>query len=311
MSYISTVLADNPQAFYALQETSGSTLTDSSGNDYNTTSLAGGYILGTIGPVKGYTGITFNGSTGYAVLDSRVTLASPATQISAELWVSLSNLTYTDNPRILASDHTDSDHLGIQLWLSGTGNFNGAVGYTTGYAGAGSAYNFIANTWYHIVFTYDGNQPHYYLNGTIQNTGGSTGTVTLAAGADSINIARNPKYNGDYTPATIAFVALYTTALTATQVANHYNAMIQMWNVADTEIITDSVTAILVPVLAETLVEYDTIAMTLQTFLYDINTTADNVIILAIYAITLATLTGIDTAITLIGPTSLATLTGA
>jgi hypothetical protein len=73
-------------------------------------------------------------------------------------------------------------------------------------------------TWYHVAVTYDGTTLELYLNGV----------MTSVASARSLPDHATPLYlaRGDnkYVPAALDEVAIWTSALTAQQVTEHYNA---------------------------------------------------------------------------------------
>jgi hypothetical protein len=78
-----------------------------------------------------------------------------------------------------------------------------------------------AATWHHLVVTYDGATLRIYLDGSLSNSRASTTGVTntpagFYIGGDALDEA---PLSGS-----IADVAVYTSALSATQVAAHFNA---------------------------------------------------------------------------------------
>jgi hypothetical protein len=86
MAYADLILARSGLlAYWKCDETSGTDLIDSSGNS-NTLALTGGYTLGVTGALALGTGITFNGSTGYASRSGSV-LSNTPTSYTIEFWV--------------------------------------------------------------------------------------------------------------------------------------------------------------------------------------------------------------------------------
>lgn len=88
MSYQSTILADSPQAFYLVNETSGTSLTDSSGNGH-TARLAGNYVQNQPGFMSGMTAIFFDGLSGQIVFPASLNVTT-FSSITLEYWAKVS-----------------------------------------------------------------------------------------------------------------------------------------------------------------------------------------------------------------------------
>ncbi len=221
-NYPSAVLADSPQAYYRMDESSGTTLHDVSGNSQNGT-LNGTFTLGQSGALTNDvdTAILFNGTSGYAAMPAGVT---QGTQVTLECWFKLSNTTFSTFPRVIANDNAGSSHKGIELCIEAHGNgFFANLGFTgssTTIAYTGTS--FTAGTYYHIAVTYDGTTAILYLNGN--QVASSTISSTLATGGFVYNIARNPGDSSDFFPGTVDEAAIYNTALSGTRIQAHYNA---------------------------------------------------------------------------------------
>jgi hypothetical protein len=91
MSYLSTILGDNPTAYWRLDETSGLVAHDSSGNGYNATLPASGITYGQPGAIVGDTDTSM-------LFSSTATLALPYTlnpstwtALSLEFWIKLTS----------------------------------------------------------------------------------------------------------------------------------------------------------------------------------------------------------------------------
>jgi hypothetical protein len=220
-SYKSAILVDSPQAYYRLGEASGTTANDSSGNGYNGT-LSGTVTLSQAGALEQDTNkaMLFDGSSGYVALASGMS-TSGYSALTVELWMNLANTSFGQNARILANDHTDSNNKGFQLAVNagGAGGFFG-LGFGSYQVGADFSGSFSANTWYHLVATYDGTTIQLYVNGVAN--GSATVGGSIAAAGFPINIGRNPAYAGDYFPGTLDEIAIYSVALSASRVASHY-----------------------------------------------------------------------------------------
>jgi hypothetical protein len=99
-----------------------------------------------------------------------------------------------------------------------TGFYNGQWRTTTGFAPA-------LNTWYQIVGTYDGSIINQYVNGALSTTTTYNGNpqtggeIRIARRWDDVANSATNFFGGD-----IAVIRLYSTAMTAAQVLQNYNA---------------------------------------------------------------------------------------
>lgn len=216
-TYDQAVLADTPLAYWPLNETSGTTANDLSGNGHNGT-YAGGFTLGQTGIGDGETAVAFNGSTGKVT----TTLNQAFTAMSVEIWVT--NWT-GQNGRIIANSHTDSDNDGFQF-MSSAGS-PAPMASVIMNVGKGTANSFAdavkpANGQHYFAATYDGTTITFYIDAVSSATQAFTGTV--ASGTANVGLAFNPAYNGDFFAGTIAKAAIYSHALTPTRISAHYAA---------------------------------------------------------------------------------------
>ena len=125
MSYYSTILADSPQAYYRLDETSGLVANDSSGNGHNATLPASGITYSQTGALVGDadTSMLF---TSTAALSLPYSLnPSTWTALSLEFWTKLSSgwqhiVVTTSN-----STGTTTIYLNGSVYSSGSGDFVG------------------------------------------------------------------------------------------------------------------------------------------------------------------------------------------
>ena len=220
-AYVNSVLADNPVAYWRLDETNGTVLNDYFGvynGQYN-----GGIILGQ----PGYSiydtdpSVAFDGTSGYAQVPYSPDLNSPNSIICAELWVyptggvgnyrsPLSNRDTANGPQGYMFYADFQNHWGF--WIGGgPASWQGATGPTV-----------LLNQWTHLVGTFDGTNQVLYVNGqpvASQQAVSSPNTeAPLNIGA-GVNEAASPQF---WWPGKIDEVALYTNVLTAAQVLNHY-----------------------------------------------------------------------------------------
>jgi len=100
------------------------------------------------------------------------------------------------------------------------------LGKTPWWLGSGAITQ--ANTWYHVVATYDGTMMRIYVNGVLDGSrtapeSGPAGTIAYASDGHGVGIgaafAGGPVFGGK-----IDEVAVYDKALSAARVADHYAA---------------------------------------------------------------------------------------
>jgi Concanavalin A-like lectin/glucanases superfamily len=218
--YANAVLADNPASFWRLNETSGTTATDATGAVNCTYKL--GPVLNADGPLNDGAGAaSFDGVNDWVDCGDVYNFTARAA-FSLELWVNPSR--YEPGYNRLIS--TDDGSTGWQLQMLPSAPTNGiSFGRYSGGVQRGlvSATALTPGTWYHVVITYDGTTSRLYINGVADpNTGTDTGSNT--GSTRSLAIAADGWGGENGAQARIADVAIYSSALTASQVAAHYNA---------------------------------------------------------------------------------------
>jgi hypothetical protein len=246
--YPTTVLGDHPVAYYRLEETSGTTATDSSGNGFDATYA---FDLDTSGvpdfPILGIPGIQTNSilfqlyydglgvqHRGFVDIPFHPEL-SPTTgdgqhgaPFSAECWV---------QPTSQPADYS------IPLAMFGryeqTAPYGNASGWNF-YQSPGPNSFWILNVkngpfaqvselpiqlrqWYHLAVTFDGSTFVFYTNGVAaRSSGGNTGYLADHGFDGQIGAGDNSgflPFNG-----AVDEVAFYTNVLTVGQVLGHYQA---------------------------------------------------------------------------------------
>lgn len=220
--YIQAVLADSPLAYWKLDETSGTTAVDSKGG-YNGT-YTGGYTLGQPGaPSTGRPSVFLNGTSGYINCGTPAALNITAAW-TLEAWV---YLTSTPSGSMAISEvWTGSGPVLYALGFGGMGA--GTSELQTGFY-TGSAWQKVQgstlsnNAWHHIAGTWDGTMLRLYADGS-QVASGTPGAPPVS-GMDGIVLGRRwDTASSPYMPGRLDEVAIYSTALSATRIAAHYNA---------------------------------------------------------------------------------------
>jgi hypothetical protein len=225
-TYASTVMADGPNAYWRLGETSGTVMVDSTTNA-NNGSYVGGVALNQPGAIVGDASgaILLDGATGYGRAPNSSTLSLTGA-VSVEAWVKWT---------ATATGTQDIIYKGDGTTVAGT---SFALAYVAGCAGCGLGfYSYIGNTavcacqssalpggqWFHLVGTRTAaGQLGFYVNGSqvasASDSGGPLNTVTAgvaigASGSSASLYAANARLDE---------ATIYPTALTAAQVTRHY-----------------------------------------------------------------------------------------
>lgn len=251
-SYVSTVNADNPVAFWQLGEASGTTMVDSRNFDSGT--YQGGVTLGQPSLVQPASGssVTFNGSTGYGTAPTLTALQSTNTR-SIELWFQTSSQTTQSLFDAGAVAGYNNQMFSLIVTSQGWVTNNPPAGITTpGLYLAMWRQNIYFPDLYlldgkrhHVVVEVTGNNIWLYVDGTTPG-----GFFTDSGGNDNyagswnyrylmqqpialptaLNTGINPilvgsgRYGGSSFNGRMQHVAVYSTALTAAQVQNHWQA---------------------------------------------------------------------------------------
>jgi Concanavalin A-like lectin/glucanases superfamily/Lamin Tail Domain/CotH kinase protein len=214
-AYRNVILADNPVAYWELDEAAGvATAADSAG-----TPQTGSYQNVTLGQTSAYANLAtcgqFNGST------SRVQVAADnifnlgTADFSVEAWAKTPVATRGD-----VFNYKNATDFGIFLNNSGSGSIGG---YLNGFLPSHVA---TINAWYHIVITRSAGTARLYVNGVERGVAAAASSFSANA---PVFIGANHTGAPGYT-VTIPFngwideVAVYGTALSAARVLDHYNA---------------------------------------------------------------------------------------
>ncbi|WP_261779654.1 Calx-beta domain-containing protein [Microcystis aeruginosa] len=218
-SYLKTVLADIPLAYWRLDETSGTTVYDFSGNGYNGTYF-GGVGLGNSAGINSGTSATFDGVNDY--IDTP--LSSNRQPLTIETWfkadVTTGERSIVDSD--IAFQSGQSLIIGYQAGTIVPPN-QGDQTLDIEYHGNPNFYNspftVQPNTWYHAVSVFTPGKVELYVNG--QFIGSQTYTQQPLDGSN-FRIGRHNSNDPQWFDGLIDEVAIYDYALTPSQIQNHY-----------------------------------------------------------------------------------------
>jgi hypothetical protein len=221
-TYKNTVLADNPQGYYRLDEASGPTAQDSSGNGYNGTYAGSGVTYSEPGVTTGDgdTAVLLDGTAGEMTCPTGLNPGGWAA-LTAEAWVKLTSIS-ASAMGIWTNAQPTTSHKGISFHIGPGGTtLIMSIGNGTSAANLSVAYSFATGQWYHLVATWNGSTVTVYINGasvgSVSFAGGTIGSTSTAVG-----LGYSPVTNSSYLPGEIDEAALYNSALSAARVEAHY-----------------------------------------------------------------------------------------
>lgn len=220
--YQGAVLADSPLLYYRLNETSGTTCMDTSGNARNGT-YSGGYTLGITGAITSdptNKAVNFTGASGK--MDVPYGAYMDAASITVETWV-LSTITGqgplwdrdkgngTTSPRVW------------QFRLSNSKVEFIRIGGTGGTITATSVKSVNDGNWHHVAATYDGSNIRIYIDGALDKTVSAPGAFSGHPAAMSLAV-NDASVGAVYLNGVLDEAAYYGTALSGARILAHYNA---------------------------------------------------------------------------------------
>jgi hypothetical protein len=234
-AYTTAVLAYSPTFHYVLSEKYGLKAWDSSDNANHgayTNYQYGQYFgapmgyenMGLPGPNAGVTSvgdITGNNNNHFYV-ESPVNLTGTAFTL---LLACYSENNWADNnPRIMSTAQTDTNHNGFELAVGAADGPSGfeiiiGDGSTTAYAGVSPAPSDTA--WYLVGATYDGATLSMYVNGVSVSSNATT--LSMTAGTNNVRIGSASGYNGGDFKGNVSYATVIPSALTAAEMLTLYN----------------------------------------------------------------------------------------
>ncbi|HXI70984.1 MAG TPA: LamG-like jellyroll fold domain-containing protein [Verrucomicrobiae bacterium] len=221
--YQSTVLGDTPVAYYPLNidVDPGITATDVSGNGNNGTYNGTDPAVATVpGPSPFIpNALLFDGFTSFVDLGtgSNPALLNFSNQITMEAWAQPVSTSVGSGPAADVIGKGYDGNFEMALRAQG-GNYYGGLYNGNTFAASGGVQT---TNWTYLVSTYDGTNWNLYVNGVlVQANPAAVGAVSFST---PWAIGRgSPNGNDRWFAGNICQVALYTNALTAAQVLNHF-----------------------------------------------------------------------------------------
>lgn len=223
VGYAQVVLGDTPASYWRL----GDLVNGSSAADSGSGAIAGTYSgqlsRGMPGAVMGDQDSCVFFLNGHVDMGNSYAFTGTAA-FSIEAWVQLQQLPSGGSISTVAG-YFFNDGNGSEGWGISIEN-NGGIEFFRFVSNAGDVVSTAANSmpigqWVHMVATYDGATMTLYINGVSAGSAASTRSIT-AGSSVSFQIAHDN--TGSQLVGMVDECAVYNYALTATQVANHYNA---------------------------------------------------------------------------------------
>jgi hypothetical protein len=227
VAYAAAVLADSPVGYWRLGESSGTTMTDSSGNGHD-----GTYVntptLGQTGAVPGNTSALFTAaSTQRGVVTDRAALDITGA-LTLEAWVNCAS--YATNRGIIAKYLGSGNQRSYVLTINSSGNLLAVISRTGVFATAKTitTSNVIGlNTWRHVAFVYvPSTSMEIFLDGvsvlldtTSVPSSAFSGSADLWIGQQFDSATAANAWDG-----LLDECAVYNTALSSARIAAHYAA---------------------------------------------------------------------------------------
>lgn len=218
-AYASEVLADSPLAYWRMGETSGTTITDSSGNG-RTGTYSGSVTLGATGLLIGDSdkAVTVSNSVVGSVANAAWMNVNT---ITVEVWIQPTAAGVVGSREIVCRDFNGSGGTGSQWRIRLNAGKPEALLWHPALTVITAATALTVGSTYHIVFTYDGANMRLYVNGSQVASSAQTGNITTGQPITfgCLGNAVSETWNGP-----IDEVAVYGTALSSTRIAAHYAA---------------------------------------------------------------------------------------
>jgi len=229
--YAKVVMADDPVAFWRLDETDGSTTAVDAAGGFDGTYLPGdGSIL--YGVDTGIPRETDKAVSVAGKAQIQIPWAlelNPHGPFTAELWFKPASLS-SDYRDVFTSEGAGPGWNGPNGWLLYQQPDNTLAWvlfsqhWNAAWLGGGGAVE--ANTWYHAALTYDGALFHSYLNGSLMASQAYDAFVPNGDGFASLGFRFDG--GGSGFDGVLDDVAFYNKALTPDQIQAHYNATVKL-----------------------------------------------------------------------------------
>lgn len=217
LDYFTLVRADQPFAYYRLNQSSGTTATDSGTSFVRKHGTYVGVTLNSPGALT----ITpdaaplFNGK-GHVALPSPE-LFNFTHALTVEAWVKVNAFTRGWQAIVAKGDNS---------WRLSRYGDTSKISFDTTSSGQShsliSQRDFMADQWYHVAAVFDGKTKYLYINGILENSAAYERVIDSST--HPVFIGENSQATGRQWNGQIDEVALYSGPLSSSQIAAHYQA---------------------------------------------------------------------------------------
>ena len=230
------LLADTPAGLWPLDETSGATAKDCSGNGRDLTYQAAPTLRGAT-PVPGVATASFNGTSQYA--SRAMTGLSGLTAFSIEAWSMPTGRNGSPYIEFVIGSENGAANAGCIELRWGYGGLAANTGKPDFVAANGTAFIEAQSTTvyptgerHHLCGTCDGTTCRLYVDGVQVATAAWSGSASFnSAGTGAFTVAAQKNDAAGaarFHPGGVGYGAIYTTALSADRVVAHYRAGLRM-----------------------------------------------------------------------------------
>jgi len=230
--YAKVVMADDPVAYWRLDEPDGSTnAVDAAGSfDGAYTPGSGTLTYGVATGIPHETDAAIGVSGGAQVEIPWALELNPHGPFTVEVWFEPASLSSTDYRAVSSSEGAGPDWDGPNGWFLYQQPDNTLAwvlfsqGWNAAWLGGGGVIQ--TNTWYHAVLTYDGALFYGYFNGNLAGTAAYDAFIPNGDGYTSLGFRFDG--GGSAFDGALDDVAFYNKALTLDQIQAHYNATVNL-----------------------------------------------------------------------------------
>lgn len=225
-AYKNSILSDSPFAYYRFSETSGTTITDSSGNGRDARYGSSGATLNVAGALTRDTtnkAVTLNGTQGRII--SSTATAGPQS-LTTQIWF---KTTSTTGGKLIGFSAGMANSMSVDrvLYMTNAGKVVFGIDTATKKI-IQSPLSYNDGKWHMAVATLSGLNASLYIDGKPVSSGATTAVPTTASG---FWVAGGTNFSGWTSQPTSSFfagsvdeIAIYTKTLTAAQIAADFGA---------------------------------------------------------------------------------------
>jgi len=205
-------------AGWSFNEASGTSATDSSGNN-NAATLVNG-VLRTTGNYGG--GLTFDGVNDYLTVPNSPSLDISGTGLTLSMWINPQALSGGDSVVLgkFWNATMTSPYYQYGLELAGGTVPVFYVGTTSGVLSASMGSALVLNQWSYLAVVFDGSQVKFYLNGALVTTASLPATITARSNPFRLGADNNTQ---QFFKGSLDEVRIYNRALTAQEILTDKN----------------------------------------------------------------------------------------